>query len=197
MNRKFTWMMAAVAVMGMTFTAQAQKATGVAVVDVQKAFDALKEKVQVEAELQSAADGVKQEDTRRQQKLVELQQDLKILAAGTPPYDRKQEELEKGALDRQVWLQYQQAKLNRERAVRIENIYKKMVEAIGRVATSAGYKLVLFKEPDVNLSQITKPEQISAVIGSRKVIWSADDLDLTDQVIQKLNNEFSAGGAPK
>ena len=197
MKRSSMWMLAAAAVMSMTVAAQAQKATGVAVVDVQKAFDALREKVQVEAELQSAADVVKQEDTRRQQKLQELQQDLKILAAGTAPYDRKQEELERAALDRQVWLQFQQAKLNRERAVRIEGIYKKMVDAIGRVATAGGFKIVLFKEPEMTLGQITKPEQISAVIGARKVLWSADELDLTDQVIQKLNNEFSSGAAPK
>ncbi len=198
MKRSITWMFAAVALLGMTTLTHAQqKATGVAVVDVQKAFDALREKVQVEAELKSAADVVMQEDARRKQALEALQTDLQILARNTPPYDRKQEELERAALDRQVWLQFQQAKLNRERALRIENIYKKMTETIGRVATANGYKLVLFKEPDVNLAQITKPDQISAVIGARKVLWSADELDLTDQVIQKLNNDFSSGVAPR
>jgi Skp family chaperone for outer membrane proteins len=186
--------LAAAAVIGFTTAAQAQKATGVAVVDVQKAFDALKEKTQVEAELQTAADLVKSEDTKRQTKLKELDQDLKIMAVGTAPYEKKQEELERAALDRQVWLQFQQAKLNRERAVRIEAIYKKMLETVGRVAQANGYKLVLFKEQDVNLSSISKPEQISAIIGSRKVLWASDDLDLTEQVIQRLNNEFSTGG---
>ncbi len=183
------------AFVGVSGNVHAQKST-VAVVDVQKAFDALKEKVQVEAELQTQADVVKSEDNKRAGKLKELQQDLSILAAGTPAFDKKQEELERAALDRQVWLQFQQGKLNRERAIRIENIYAKMVGAIGRVASAGGYKLVLFKEPTVNLGQITKPEQISAVIGARKVLWSADELDLTDEVIQRMNNEFQAGGTP-
>jgi len=192
------WVLAAVASIGFTSAAEAQqKATGVGVVDVQKAFDALKEKTQVEAELQSAADLVKTEDQRRTTKLNDLQNDLKVLAAGTPPYEKKQEELERAALDRQVWLQFQQAKLNRERALRIEAIYKRMIDAVGRVATANGFKVVLFKEPDVNLSQITKPEQISAVIGARKVLWSSDELDLTEQVTTKLNNEFSSGTTPK
>ncbi len=196
-KRPFMCILAAAAVIGISSAAQAQqKATGVAVVDVQKAFDALREKTQVEAELTTAADLVKTEDGKRQAKLRELDQDLKIMAVGTPPYEKKQEELERAALDRQVWLQFQQGKLNRERAVRIEAIYKKMIETIGRVAQANGYKLVLFKEQDVNLGSISKPEQISAIIGSRKVLWSSDELDLTDQVVQRLNNDFNTGAKP-
>lgn len=183
------------AVVAAVFTggAYAQRSTGVAVVNVQKAFDALREKLDIEADLQTQADKVKQEDQRRQQKIGELKQDLSILASGTAAFEKKAEELERAALDRQVWLSFQQNKLNRERALRIEAIYKKMLETIGRVAASNGFKLVLFKEPDVKFANVTKPEQISALIQVRKVLWSADELDLTEQVIAKMNAERSAG----
>lgn len=189
-----TTIVAAAAVLMSVSLAHAQKATGVAVVDVQRAFDSLKEKSQIEADLQTQADKVKQEDQERTTKIKELQQDLSILQPGTAAYEKKQEEFERAALDRQVWLNFQQQKLNRERAVRIENIYKKMLNAIGRTATQNGYQIVLFKEPPVQFSNVTKPEQISALIQVRKVLWSADELDLTDQVIQKLDNEFVSGG---
>lgn len=186
------WMSAAVIAAVSMFAvnhAHAQTSS-VAVVDVQKAFDSLREKTTIEAELQTKADQVRQEDEQRKNAIKGLQEDLQILAPGTAAYENKQEELERAVLDRQVWLNFQQSKLNRERAVRIENIYKKMIETIGRVATSSGYKVVLFKEPEVRFTNVQKPEQISALIQVRKVLWAADELDLTDQVIQRMNNEF-------
>lgn len=182
-------LMATLAVALFTGAAQAE----VAVVNVQKAFDALKEKLQIEADLQTQADKVKQEDQSRQQQIGELKQDLSILANGTSAFQKKAEELERAALSRQVWLSFQQNKLNRERALRIEAIYKRMLGTIGRVAKQSGFKLVLFKEPEVKFANVTKPEQISALIQVRKVLWSAEELDLTEQVVAKMNTEFNAG----
>ncbi len=37
-----------------------------------------------------------------------------------------------------------------------------------------------------------KPQDLVNQIGTRKLLWSADELDITDQVIQKLNNAWEA-----
>ena len=171
--------------------------TALAVVDVQKTFDSLSEKVQVEADLQSAADKIKQEELDRQKDLKQLQEDLGILARNTPAFTQKSDELEKKVVEFQAWRNWQTAKLSRERGVRIEDIYRKLTDAIGRVAKESGYDMVLFKEGPIRFPA-DKPEQISAMVQVRKVLWAADDLDLTEQVIQKMNNEYknAPGNAP-
>jgi Skp family chaperone for outer membrane proteins len=163
--------------------------TALAVVDVQKSFDSLSEKVQVEADLQSAADKIKQEELDRQKDLKQLQEDLGILARNTAAFTQKSDELEKKVVEFQAWRNWQTAKLSRERGVRIEDIYRKLTDAIGRVAKESGYDMVLFKEGPIRFPA-DKPEQISAMVQVRKVLWAADDLDLTEQVIQKMNNEY-------
>ncbi|MEX2215363.1 MAG: OmpH family outer membrane protein [Phycisphaeraceae bacterium] len=177
-------------------TASAQK-SGAAVVDVRKIYDNLREWNQAKAEIQTMADLVKQEDQRRQQKLLELQQDLGIILRTDPNFDRKQEEYERAALDRNVWLAYQQAKLGREEVMRMEHIYNKMVDVSKRVALAAGYNMVLIKEQPLKLlqpqEQITKREQLWDKIDARKIIWAADELDLTEQVRTKMDNEFTSG----
>lgn len=169
--------------------------TALAVVDVQKSFDSLSEKVQVEADLQSAADKIKQEELDRQKDLKQLQEDLGILARNTPAFTQKSDELEKKVVEFQAWRNWQTAKLSRERGVRIEDIYRKLTDAIGRVAKESGYDMVLFKEGPIRFPA-DKPEQISAMVQVRKVLWAADDLDLTEQVIQKMNNEYKNATAP-
>lgn len=163
--------------------------TAIAVCDVQRLFDSLKEKAQVEGDLQVQAQKLQQEKTDREKDLRQLQSDLEILAPDTPAYDQKQDELERKAVELQAWAQFQQNKLNRERAVQIEGIYRKMADAIGRVAKENGYDVVLFKEAEINFRG-AKPEQLSGLIQIRKVLFAVDDLDVTDVTVSKMNNEF-------
>ncbi|MEX0775432.1 MAG: OmpH family outer membrane protein [Phycisphaeraceae bacterium] len=175
----------------MTSPALAQKArpTAIAVVDVQKVFDSLQEKNQVEADLQSRANALKQEETDRRKKLDDLQKDLEMLAPGTTAHTQKQEDLERQAVELQAWQQFQNQKLQRERSLQIEGLYRKILDAIGRVAKEAGYDLVLFKEGAIDFKN-ANPQQLAALIQVRKVLWSAPDLDVTDQVTQRMNNEY-------
>lgn len=169
----------------------------VAVVDVVKVSEALAERRQIEADLQTKADRLKEEDQNRQKKLEQLQKDVEFLAPGTPARDQKTEELERMALELQAWRSFQTNKINRERTLQIENVYRRMLDAVGRVAKENNYDLVLFKETAINFAN-ARPEQVSAVIQVRKVLWSADDLDLTDEIIQRMNNEFkNSTGAAK
>lgn len=164
--------------------------TAVAVADVQTVFESLKEKMQIEADLKTRLEQLNQEEQKQKTDLQSLKSDLEILAPGTPAFNEKQDQLEQKAIELQSWINFQTQKLNRERGMQIERLYRKMVEAIGRVAQQGGYDAVLFKERPVDFTG-AKPEALNTLIQVRKVLWSADELDITDQVTQMMNNEFT------
>lgn len=184
---------------GVWVGAAAGKARPVAVgvVDVQKVFDSLAEKVQADADLQTKADRLQQEGQDRERKLQDLQKDLEVLAApGSPTHTQKQEELERLAIEFQSWRNFQSQKLQRERAIRYEQLYRRMSETLGQLARENNFDVVLFKEGAFDTRNV-KPEQLGTVIQLRKVLWTADDLDLTDMLVQRMNNEFKNMAAPK
>ena len=119
-----------------------------------------------------------------------LQADLGILAAGTPAYQETQTKLENKALEFQVWKQFNQRKLEREKVVRLEALYRKVVDAIGGVAKQNNYDIVMFKDSTGDLKGENQ-QQLAAMIQVRKVLYSNPDLDITDQITQKLNNEWN------
>jgi len=163
--------------------------TAVAVADLQRVFENLNEKVQMEADIQTRAEQIKQEQDKKQRELQLLKGDLDLLAPDTPAYAQKQLQLESQAIQLQAWMAFQQKKIQRERVAQIENLYQQVLDAVGMVSKQNGYDLVLFKEQQVNFGN-ANPEQLSAAIQVRKVLYSADELDITDQIITRMNNDF-------
>ena len=172
------------------------KPTVLAVVDVKKVLDNVKENVQIQAEVQSLLDGLDAEAAARQKDLKKMQEDLQLLAVDSAEYNRKLEDLEQKVVNFKAWHEYQQRKLEHEKTLRWELLYKRILDAVGRVAQQNGADLVLFKEPAPDFRNDEAREVLGA-IQMRKVLWASDDLDLTNQVVQVMDNDYKArGGTP-
>jgi Skp family chaperone for outer membrane proteins len=163
--------------------------TSVAIVDLQRVFENLKEQQQVKADLQARGEELQREREQRRKDLATLQGDLDLLQPGSPAYKAKEAELNKALIDIQVWQQFESQRLQLEERLQVENLIRKTNEAIERVAQDAGYSLVLFTNQPVNLRAGDSQQQINI----RMVAYHSDAIDLTDQVIQRMNNEFQAG----
>ena len=170
--------------------AQLSPAT-VAVVDVGEVLQNLKQRTSAEAELAEQRERLTQEQNQRRQNIQSLQQDLQVLAAGTEGYEQKRQEAEKAVLDLEVWSRFEQQRLNRDQAVQMESMYRKMLDVISRMSEESGVDLVLFKEAEPSFENV-QPQQLGGAISIRKVLYASDKLDLTNGVIQRMNNEFDA-----
>ncbi|MEM9252046.1 MAG: OmpH family outer membrane protein [Planctomycetota bacterium] len=191
-----TMLLAALAVVGMGWTAvrgQAGQATptAVAVVDVEQVFQSLKAQTEFEADIQRQREALAQEAQSKQASAQAIQDDLEMLTAGTPAYDEKQAQLERAAIDLQVWQRYEEVKLARQAQTQIERLYRDVVDAIERIATESGYDVVLLEQERESL-QAENIQQLLGQIGTRKVLFAASKVDLTDTVIRRMNNEFDA-----
>ncbi|MCC6579441.1 MAG: OmpH family outer membrane protein [Phycisphaeraceae bacterium] len=163
--------------------------TAIAVVDVERSMNAMDEMTQIQANMNTLLDRSKNEELDRRKKLEQLQQDLQLLQAGTDAFRQKSDELQLKAIELDSWSKFQQGALQREQVLQLTNLYRKLLDMVGKVAGDNGFDMVIFKEKDPEFRNV-KPDALSALISLRKVLWVREDLDLTDQVILRMNNEW-------
>lgn len=165
--------------------------TAVAVVDMERVFDSLEEKTQLETALRSRQQELGQEEAERRQRIQQLSQDLEMLAPGTDAYRQKETELREAAMGFRLWAEMEEQQLNIDRGVHLESLYRRTVDAIGEIADEMGYDLVLYREGPLDVRG-GDPNEIQTQIAIRKVLHASDEIDITDRVVQWMNNEYEA-----
>ena len=171
--------------------------TAEAVVDIQRVVDNLHERTELEAQQRDRATKIQQAAEQKKKELDVLEEDLKLLTPGTPEYEETQRKWEQGSLELNVTLQYERQKLQREAQIQNERLFKKIIDAVGRVAQENGYDLVLSPESRFQLPTGNQQNPVRNVT-LRHVLWHNGKNDITDQVVQLMNNEFAnmVGGSP-
>lgn len=164
--------------------------TAVAVVNIEDVVASLTEKQQLDAEMKTKRDSLAAEQQTRQKQIEKLEFDLNALRVGTPAYEAKQEQLQRAVLELQVWIRFEQQKVGRELGLQTERLYKKILTACQNVGKDNGYDLVLFEESEVDINNTENPQQLQMLIQLRKVLYANPQIDLTDQIIQRMNNEY-------
>lgn len=169
----------------------------VAVVDVQKVFRSLDERSAIEAELTQQAERLQKEEQDRVTAIKAKQADADILSKESDAYKQAINDIERMTIELQAWRQFKQRQLEQERTLRVQDLYNKVLAAVGRLAQREGYDLVVQKD-----TQDLRPEnqqQLMAMILGRKVLYVNDKLDVSDALTQMINNEYvnRAQAAPR
>ena len=165
------------------------KPTAIAVLSVADAYNALDEKVVVDAALATMGAQIKKEEETRVDELKQLQKDLEVLQPGGAAFRQKQERLQLLAFELKAWREFQQQRIVHEQALRKEQLYRKIMAAVGAFAEDIGYDLVLYQEREINFRGANSG-QVDALIALRKVLWVKKELDITDAIVAKMNNDF-------
>jgi len=160
----------------------------VAVVGLEEVWNQVDEREQMNADLQTEREDLLADKERREQKIKNMQQDMDWSPEDSEERQKKEEELTQAAITFKAWWEFQQQRLAREEKIRYEELYRSSIAAIGEVAEANGVDLVLFKERPPKFDPNLKVAQTLALIGNRKVLYARDELDLTDQVITRMNN---------
>lgn len=166
--------------------------TAVATIDIVEVIDQLTERTVREAELEA------NKNTRQEQvnevigQLQTLQEDLKLLNRGTDEYKDKIRQ----AMEMQAVVKARGDALNQilsiDRGDMIREMYTKITDATARIADREGYDTVLFDDSLFPISEGIPFADVYRSIVTRSVIYRHDSVNITDQVITLLNNEFTA-----
>jgi len=166
--------------------------TAIAIVDIMNIIDGLNERSVLEGQLEARMEARQGQLNEVVKQLEALDADIQILEPGTDAYREKlREGLEKQAV----------AKARREALSQIVSIdtgsvmaglYTKIEAAISDIADREGYDIVLFDDSSFDIPDgAPNPDVIRAII-TKSVVYRHDSIDITQQVITLMNNEYSA-----
>ena len=179
----------------MTTAARAQsgaKATAIAVIDVNRAFNECKEKDDIQAEATSAQEALANKLDMMKKEIAQEKADMDLVPVGSDAWKETASSLRRKVILVELEEKLGTQEIVREQIIRFEGLYMELRDVCGEVATANGYDIVLYKEPK-ELAR-TNLAQLFNQIGARKVLWSAKELDITEQVLQMLNNDWEARG---
>ncbi|MEX2543548.1 MAG: OmpH family outer membrane protein [Phycisphaeraceae bacterium] len=173
--------------------------SAVAVVDWGRVFNELDEKQAIDGRFQTQLQELGEENRQRQERVQQLQEELQgpvAQAQDAEAFRTKQAELQQALMEHEVWTNFNQRQIQTDMAMAVDRLYRKMLTAVDEIAADNGYDLVLSfdDEPRFRLDgQQAVMRQLEEQIRNRSVLYASETADLTDQVVQRMNNRFEAG----
>lgn len=173
--------------------------TAVATVNLSKVLDGMEERAAAERDLETMRASFQTTDKA---KLDEFEAQQKQLADIVDRAERtkKLEELELAQLQHAAWQRVKVEQLDIEQSVRFQDLYKKVNAAIADMAKAEGWELVIVDDSSSDFSynpqaQMPRAIQTKQQIVSRRVLWRDNRIDITDALVQRMNNAFQAAAA--
>lgn len=182
--------------------------TRVAVVELPRVVDGLEERGSLMAEIQSMADDFDAQAQDWRERLEAVDAELQAVAPSEagPLDDATRQRVEEIA-DRRLrmrtefveWRAFAQSLLDQETSFRLRRLYQSVKGEIASMAQVEGYDLVLVDDSRGELaepnpqSRVDAETQILQQIRNRRVLYAGDVIDVTDALIERMNNAFRAG----
>jgi Skp family chaperone for outer membrane proteins len=168
----------------------------IAVANAGKIFSDIKEKKDWEQKMLQDQKTLQDTAFQKQQKVKSLQEQRDNLRTDSPQYADKDKELQSAKIDLEVWAQIQQAESQRTNKMQTKALFDKIVNAVAAVATAKGIDLVIADQhpelPDNFMEQATL-EQVRQLLGTRNVLYSSPQVDITQDVITQMDADYAAG----
>ncbi|MCD4825894.1 MAG: OmpH family outer membrane protein [Phycisphaerae bacterium] len=162
--------------------------TKVAVCDIVKVFREYQRAKDLTKELKKRTQAFATENTKRKTALDVLRNEMEGFKAGSPEYEKIMRKLRGGIVEREVWGTMEKESLMRDHLRLTKEMYKEIKNTIAAVSKQSGVDLTLQLDPD--LGNIPSAEAFIAQISRNKVLYNTKQVDLTEAVLQKLNEAY-------
>ncbi len=162
----------------------------VASVDIVRVFNSLLVTAETEADFQIRKEQLNADAKERATNVRNMQLDLIVLKEGTPAHTNLKTRLEDETQKWHVWRIAARNQLNKSRSERMQDIYNKIITSVEGLAKGSGYDVIVYQEqPDT--TDVSRYQSFSNMALTRKLVFSAQEQDLTDLVIRQMNAEHA------
>jgi Skp family chaperone for outer membrane proteins len=166
--------------------------TAVAVIDVGRLTDEIDEAGEWDMKLEALQSSMNSEGQEAQ---AAMERRLKE-SEETEDLEKRQEIRDEVALMQlqlEQWAKFKGQELDRERSLKWQSIYRNLRREAQKVAEADGYELVLVNDSAGEIrtqagAQASMEQQVLTQILNRRILYSGSTIDITDQVIVRMNN---------
>ncbi len=168
----------------------------VAVVRIEPLFDGLKQRAEAAAGVDQLLGEIETEVQARQEAIEALREEHSNTVDATER-EVLADKIAMETLKNDSWLQTAKRGHEVDKAVRLQDLYKKVFDAIQTLAMTEGYDLVIVDDSGAALpfdrsSRVVPQVQVLQQLTRRKVLFVNPTLDITEDLIMRMNNEFNA-----
>ena len=191
------------ALMGFATTWQAEakrtaamSPTVVATVNLSTVMDGLAERADLQAELAIEAQSIQAEQQRRTDELENLSMELEEIVDESRRAEM-QDQFDLRMLQQMAWLRFTQQEIDVNKSLMMENIFRNMQKAAKELAEIEGIGLVLIEDSTMGFqvlasNQVSREQQMAEQIATRRVLWRESTIDISDELIVRMNNDYAA-----
>lgn len=172
--------------------ARAQEALRIAIVNPARVFTDMQETKDLKQKMEAEARAIRDEEERRAKDVEEARKRRNLFNPGTAEYNEANKALVEKAIALQTWRQLIQADLQRQQKDQMRTLFLKIEKATKELGEARKFDLVLVDQRadlPADLEQIDV-NQLRMLINQRTVLFSSAKLDLTDEVVKKLDAEY-------
>lgn len=177
----------------------------VATVDLPKVLDGLDQRGKAEADLMRMYKSFEEERERRSKSMEQGAHRLNDMGerhrAGEISIKELQafaDEVDREMVNNEAWRRHMLEKFDIEQSLLMQELYRGIKKAVRDMAEAEGYDLVIFDSSGGELrinpdSRASRTEQVQQQILARGVLYTGGSLDITNDLIERMNNHFHAG----
>jgi Skp family chaperone for outer membrane proteins len=160
----------------------------VATVDLVSVFQQLDSRAAADVELQKLADELTRLSQAKIEQAKQLEIDLDMHVQGTPKYDEAEDKWKQATMEAQALTEYGKLKLDHKVAESLRTAYEDLKVGLKSFAQERGYDVILLNDSISALEKGTK-DQVEQQISARRVLYAADTLDVTNDVVAWMNGK--------
>jgi Skp family chaperone for outer membrane proteins len=188
--------------------APTQPAT-IAIVRLPDVLEGLAQRGEAEVQLRALGQKINAERETREKEINRLRtehEQLRRQARDNPDLtasaDEVEEKLVLESLRYQTWMEFSADQVDLERALVLQDLYRMIKRTADRMARDSGYDMVIVDDAQGELSinpesRASRTAQIEQQIMSRLMLYSNPTIDITSDLIERMNNEFRTGQAAR
>jgi Skp family chaperone for outer membrane proteins len=169
--------------------------TSVAVVRPTEVLEGLVERAEAEAALRATFEDLKAEADSRTSEIRALQEQLEAVT-DVAAREVLIEDIETRSIKAIAFDQFAARQFDVELALLQQDLYQRIVAAVGDLAQANGIDIVVVNDNAVPIRvnpelRIPRATQVEEQISQRRVMFAADKVDITEELILRMNNAHS------
>jgi len=167
-------------------------AQNIAVMDVARIFEDYEMTRDLEALFEDRQRAVSKEAESRRKSIEQMRRALAAFDPTSEDFARREKDLIRAETEYQIWSGYEERRLKTEHKNWLMRIYRRTQKVVGEVARERSVDLVLTYDRLVN--DAPDSGALRQQILLQKVIYHSDRVDITNEVLKRLNKQYENQG---